>query len=38
VIYPGSLLNKKIIEGIRKDLYDSSKMKLEQIIEVIENI
>lgn len=36
VIYPGSLLNKKIIEGIRKDLYDSSKMKLEQIIEVIE--
>lgn len=36
VIYPGSLVNKKIIEKIKSDLYDSSKLKLEEIIEIIE--
>jgi len=39
VIYPGSLVSKKIIEflrGLKADLYDSSKLKLEEIIEIIE--
>jgi len=36
VIYPGSLINRKIIEGLKSDLYDSSKLKLEEIIEIIE--
>ncbi len=39
IIYPGSLVSKKIIEflkEIKADLYDSSKLKLEEIIEIIE--
>ncbi len=39
IIYPGSLVSKKIIEflkGLKAELYDSSKLKLEEIIEIIE--
>lgn len=36
IVYPGSLLNPKMLEGIRSALYDSSKMTLREIINVIE--
>jgi precorrin-4/cobalt-precorrin-4 C11-methyltransferase len=36
VIYPGSLINKEIIENLKADLYDSAKLKLEEIVEIME--
>ena len=40
VIYPGSLLNPKMLENLKGnlkgDLYDSSSLSLEEIIEIIE--
>jgi precorrin-4/cobalt-precorrin-4 C11-methyltransferase len=35
VIYAGSLINPAIIEGLKAELYDSSKMDLEEIVETI---
>lgn len=36
VIYPGSLLNPEIIKGIRATLFDSSKMALEELVDLME--
>lgn len=36
VIYPGSLINEEIIENLKADLYDSAKLKLEEIVEIME--
>lgn len=35
VIYAGSLVNAELLKGIKADIYDSSKMALEEIIETI---
>lgn len=37
VIYAGSLVNPKLLEGIKAEILDSSKMTLEQIVEAIKN-
>lgn len=36
VIYPGSLLNPEILKGIKASLYDSSKMNLKEIVNLME--
>ncbi|OAG28201.1 precorrin-4 C(11)-methyltransferase [Thermodesulfatator autotrophicus] len=35
VIYAGSLVNPRLLEGLKAKLYDSAQMSLEEIIEVI---
>lgn len=35
VIYAGSLVNAELLKGIKAEIYDSSKMALEEIIETI---
>lgn len=35
VIYAGSLVNPELLKGLKADLYDSSKLTLEEIIEII---
>jgi precorrin-4/cobalt-precorrin-4 C11-methyltransferase len=35
VIYAGSLINRDLLKGIRAVIYDSAKMNLDEIIEVI---
>ena len=37
IIYAGSLVNRALLKGIKADLFDSSKMTLEEIIGVIED-
>ncbi len=36
IIYAGSLVNPALLDGLKADLYDSSKMDLDEIINVIE--
>ncbi len=36
VIYAGSLVNPAVIEGLQAELYDSSKMDLEEILQIIQ--
>jgi precorrin-4/cobalt-precorrin-4 C11-methyltransferase len=35
IIYAGSLINPKLLESVRAELYDSSEMTLDEIIEII---
>lgn len=35
VIYAGSLVHPKLIEGLRAEIFDSAKMTLEEIIDII---
>ncbi|AEH45753.1 precorrin-4 C11-methyltransferase [Thermodesulfatator indicus DSM 15286] len=35
IIYAGSLVNPSLVEGLKAELYNSAKMSLEEIIEVI---
>ncbi len=37
VIYAGSLVNPELLKGIKAEIYDSSKLTLEEIIEIIKN-
>lgn len=37
VIYAGSLVNAELLKGIKAEIYDSSKMALEEIIDLINN-
>jgi precorrin-4/cobalt-precorrin-4 C11-methyltransferase len=37
VIYAGSLVNPALLKGIKAAIYDSAKMTLNEIIEVVEN-
>ena len=37
VIYAGSLVNPKLLEGIRAEIHDSASMNLDEIITVIED-
>ena len=37
IIYAGSLVNRALLKGLRAEIFDSSKMILEEIIEVIES-
>lgn len=36
IIYAGSLVNPALLDGLNADIYDSSKMNLDEIIKVIE--
>jgi len=35
VIYTGSLVNPELLKGIKAEIYDSSKMALDEIVEII---
>ncbi len=35
IVFAGSLVNKKILDGCRADIYDSQGMSLEEIVEVM---
>ncbi len=37
VIYAGSLVNPELLRGIRAEIFDSAKMNLDEIIEVIDS-
>jgi len=37
VIYTGSLVNPELLKGIKAEIFDSSKMTLDEIIDIIKN-
>ncbi len=37
IVFAGSLVNKKLLDGCRADIYDSQGMNLDEIIEVLSN-
>lgn len=37
VIYAGSLVNPKLLKGIKAEMYDSAKLNLDEIAEIIKN-
>ncbi|MBI4685389.1 MAG: precorrin-4 C(11)-methyltransferase [Nitrospirae bacterium] len=37
VIYTGSLVNPELLEGIKAEIFDSSKMILDEIVEIMRN-
>ena len=37
VIYTGSLVNPELLKGIKAEIFDSSKMTLDEIMEIMRN-
>ncbi len=37
VIYAGSLVNSALLDGIKAEIYDSAKMNLDEIVEIMKN-